>query len=169
MKQILFKLSDGSLAYCRPCAPVAEGETDQAYLDRVAEKTLADNQHDPLWQGATRVADVDPDVIPTDQESWKYREAWDWVTDKPEIDIDMTKARAIKRGHLRQERAVRFQKLDIDYLRADEAGDAQTKKRLQQRKQALRDAPADPRIEKAASLTDLEAITLQSIENGERS
>lgn len=71
---------------------------------------------------------------------------------------DMVKAREIHRTRLRQMRAPLLEALDTDYMRADEAGDQQEKKRIALRKQALRDVTADPAIEAAVSPEALKAV-----------
>lgn len=76
------------------------------------------------------------------------------------ITVNMVKARNIWRDRLRAERKPRMEKLDVEYQRADEAGDAAWKADVANRKQVLRDAPQDPRIDSAATPQDLKLITL---------
>lgn len=76
------------------------------------------------------------------------------------INVDMAKARNIWRDKLRAEREPILKRLDVEYQRADEAGNATLKNDIAQRKQALRDAPQDPRIESAATVQELKLITL---------
>lgn len=76
------------------------------------------------------------------------------------ITVNMVKARNIWRDRLRAERKPRMEKLDVEYQRADEAGDAAWKADVANRKQVLRDAPQDPRIDSAATPQDLTLITL---------
>jgi hypothetical protein len=86
-----------------------------------------------------------------------FRGAWkDAGRGKP--DVDMPKAREIHRNSLRDMRAPILEKLDTDYLRADEAGDQQAKKQVAAKKQALRDITADPRIEAAQTPEELKAV-----------
>ena len=100
---------------------------------------------------------IDPGIIPQDR---TFRVAWRFNGDA--IDHDMTKARNIKRDQLRAERAPLLVALDIDYQRADERGDASEKVRIAGRKQALRDATANPAIEAAQTPDELKAIRLGS-------
>jgi hypothetical protein len=48
--------------------------------------------------------------------------------------------------------------LDTAYMRADEVGDQQEKRRIATQKQALRDVTADPRIDAAATPEELKAV-----------
>lgn len=72
----------------------------------------------------------------------------------------MAKARNIWRDKLRAEREPILKRLDVEYQRADEAGNATLKADIAQRKQALRDAPQDPRIDSAATPDELRRVTL---------
>lgn len=85
-----------------------------------------------------------------------------WVDTGVAIEHDMPKARDIHRNILRRERAVAMADLDAAYMRADEQGDSGKKRAIAQKKQLLRDAPADPRIEAASTIDDLKVITLPS-------
>lgn len=98
---------------------------------------------------------IDPGVVPQDR---TFRNAWVLSGDK--IGHDMEKARAILRDRLRRERAPLLAALDVAYLRAYEADDAAAKADVLVQKQTLRDAPADPQIDAAATVDDLKAITL---------
>lgn len=86
-----------------------------------------------------------------------YRGAW--VDRAGRIDVDMPRARGICRARLRALREPLLAELDTAYMRADEDGDVAAKKSIAARKRALRDAPADPRIDRAASTPELDAIT----------
>jgi len=56
--------------------------------------------------------------------------------------LNKPKARAIKTDQIRPERNERLAALDIDYMRADEAGNVPEKERVAVVKQELRDLPA---------------------------
>lgn len=165
MRQILIKLSDGTLAYSRPCAPVNEGEAEQDYLDRVARETLDKLKRggQPGFDAAQVVAYVAEELIPDARDNalmWKYREAWDWTTPKPEIDIDMPKARDIALRHLRRKRDAELSRLDVEEMKA--ADNAEILARVRSKKQALRDMPVtvQPLLDAAASIADLEKVAL---------
>ncbi len=72
------------------------------------------------------------------------------------ITIDMDKAKEIWRAKIRAARDPLFVPLDIRFQRALESS-ADTAAIVAQ-KQALRDAPDDPRIAAAATLDDLKAV-----------
>lgn len=74
------------------------------------------------------------------------------------ININMNKAKDIWRNKIRQERQPVLEKLDIDYIKAIEEQNTITQQEIISKKQALRDAPADPRIENATDPATLKAI-----------
>jgi len=75
------------------------------------------------------------------------------------ITVDMTKAREIKRDMIRAERNPLLEKLDVEYMRAQEAGDTTLQQEIAAKKQALRDATVDPVIDAAATPDELKAAT----------
>lgn len=79
------------------------------------------------------------------------------------IQVDMTKARDIQRNRIRAQREAQLLALDVAYMRATESGDTATAADVTAQKQALRDAPASPLFEQAATTDDLKAITLDAI------
>ena len=96
---------------------------------------------------------IDEAAVPQD---WTFRNAWKAVG--LDVQIDMPKAREIHKNKLRELRAPQLAALDVEYYRADEAGDAALKKQIVARKQALRDATADPRIAAATTPEQLKAV-----------
>lgn len=100
---------------------------------------------------------------PTDREfrnAWRGKPTAESVAhaEEPRLQVDMPHARQILRDKLRRKRIAKFVELDAEYMRADEAGDQQEKKRIAARKQALRDAPANPAIESAKTPEELKAV-----------
>ena len=81
----------------------------------------------------------------------------------------MNKAKEIWRDKVRAERNEELAKLDVSYMRALEANDVDTQQIIVSKKQALRDAPADPRIENASTVEELKSLDLvnEIINNGE--
>lgn len=69
----------------------------------------------------------------------KFRDAW--RDDGTGIVHDMEHAKRIHLDRMRAARAPLLAALDLDYMRADEAGDATEKLRIASAKQALRDIP----------------------------
>lgn len=88
------------------------------------------------------------------------------------IEIDMNKARDTWRQKIREKRQPVLERLDIDYLRAIETQNGILKSSIENKKQALRDATSDERIERATSAEILklidpvtEIITATALEN----
>ena len=90
-----------------------------------------------------------------------FRNAWQFSG--PAVEVDMTKARGIQKDRLRSERKPKLEELDTQYMLADENGDSAGKKAVAERKKALRDMTADPRIEAAATPEALLALTLDTL------
>ena len=95
---------------------------------------------------------VDAAIIPTDR---TFRDAW--VISGPGLVVDMPKAREIHRWRLRAMRKPMMEALDVDFMRAMEAGDAAKQKDVTAAKQALRDVTVDPMIEAATTPEALKA------------
>lgn len=94
-------------------------------------------------------------VIPTDM---TFRDAWADETPELTIDIDMNKAREIHKNKIREARAPLLAALDVEYQRADEAGDTAAKKAVAAKKQALRDTTKDARLASATTPDRLKAV-----------
>jgi hypothetical protein len=75
------------------------------------------------------------------------------------IFTDMTKAREIKRDMIRAERNPLLEQLDVEFMRAQEAGDTALQQEIAAKKQALRDATVDPVIDAATTPDELKAAT----------
>ena len=98
------------------------------------------------------------EAVPTDR---YFRNAWTHVAtarNAGHIAVDMDKAREIHRDVLRRQRAPLLASADVDYVKADEAEDVAKKAEIRAYKQALRDVPADPRIDAAQTPEELKAI-----------
>lgn len=74
------------------------------------------------------------------------------------INVNMTKAKEIKKDMIRAERAPLLADLDVQFMRAVEAGDTDAQSTIAAKKQALRDATADPAIEAASTPEQLKAV-----------
>jgi len=81
------------------------------------------------------------------------------------ITVDMTKAREIKRDQLRAERKPLLEQLDVEFMRAQEAGDTQKQALIADKKQSLRDVTADPAIDAATTPDELKAVLPNALEN----
>lgn len=74
------------------------------------------------------------------------------------ITINLIKAKEIKKDMVRAERAPLLEALDVQFMRAVEAGDADLQAEISAKKQALRDATKDPAIEAAKTVEQLKAV-----------
>ena len=74
------------------------------------------------------------------------------------IQINMDKARSIKKDMIRAERAPKLEALDVEFMRAVESGDAAKQTEVASKKQALRDATDDPSIASASTPEELKAV-----------
>jgi len=74
------------------------------------------------------------------------------------ININMTKAVEIKKDQIRAERAPLLADLDVQFMRAVEAGDTDAQATIAAKKQALRDATSDPAIASATTPEELKAV-----------
>jgi hypothetical protein len=74
------------------------------------------------------------------------------------ITVNMTKAREIKRDQLRAERKPLLEQLDVEFMRAQEAGDTQKQALIAEKKQSLRDVTDEPAIDAATTPNELKAV-----------
>ena len=74
------------------------------------------------------------------------------------INVNMDKAKNIWRDKVRADRTPYFEQLDVDYLKATESQNVVVKTHIETKKQQLRDAPEDSRIESATTPEELKAI-----------
>ena len=105
--------------------------------------------------GAANVVSIHPidaGDIPQDR---TFRDAWVY---NGKFSHDMPRAREIHRDKMRRVRAPLLAALDIEAIRASEAGDTTKAQDVARRKQALRDVTADPRIDAARTPEELKAV-----------
>jgi len=76
------------------------------------------------------------------------------------IEIDIERAREIRKAQLREQRAPILRELDVRYQRALEDDDSATQLSVTEYKRALRAITDDSRFESAQTLADLTAIRL---------
>jgi predicted dinucleotide-utilizing enzyme len=93
---------------------------------------------------------VDVSAIPSDR---TFRNAWEHCPVNG-AKVNVAKAKVIHLDRLRELRAPKLSALDIAYQRADELGDAQGKRDLAAKKQALRDVTKAALPDDLASLKD---------------
>lgn len=136
-------------------------EPTPEHVDGLIARYVADGH----WTGP--LAPVSWRFVPNDyvdeQADRTFRGAWKDAPGRGKPDVDMPRAREIHRIWLRKLRAPALEQLDNDYLRADERGDALAKKEIADRKQALRDVTADPRIEAARTPEELKAVVPEAL------
>ncbi|MBX9587915.1 MAG: hypothetical protein K2X43_01330 [Hyphomonadaceae bacterium] len=145
MKHIVYTAPDGTVQLCTPYHGDRRlDETEASWYARIANKDVP--------SGSVNIQVIDSSALP----SVNFRNAW--RQDGQRLVIDMPKAREIHRASMRQARAPLLQQLDIEYQRADEAGDAERKKEIAARKQALRDCTKHPDIEAAQTPEELSAV-----------
>jgi len=95
-------------------------------------------------------------TVPTDR---TFRGAWTF-NDKV-VEVDMSKARDIHKDNLRAERAPRLEALDVDYMKALEAGSGAAD--IAAKKKTLRDITADAKIADASTPDALKALDLATL------
>ena len=105
---------------------------------------------------------IDAATVTLPETERRFRAAWTMESDDV-IAVDMALAREIGRDEIRRAREDKFKALDVEYMRlTEEGGDVQP---LIARKQQLRDAPQDQRIDWAQDDVELAAV-LDEILNG---
>ena len=105
-------------------------------LDLIWQRTLADQEK--RGNNPINVAKLEASSLPY---SGSFGRAA-WKQDGATAPVfDMEKARTIKTDQIRPERDKKLAALDIEYIRADEAGDADKKQSIATVKQKLRDIP----------------------------
>ena len=102
------------------------------------------------------VRDASSLTVPTDR---TFRGAWQFNGDA--VEIDMAAARNIHKDNLRAERSPRLADLDVQYMKALEAGSGAAA--IATQKQTLRDITDDARIGSAADPDALKALDLATL------
>ena len=147
MQKIVFTRPDGGLTVIHPILNTVgevDGFTEADALARAWKDVPSD---------AIAALAVDDAALPVDR---SFRDAWTHQGGGV-IVHDMERARAIHKNRLRAARVPLLAALDVQYIKADEAGDIAAKQSVAARKQALRDVTADPRIAAAATIDELKA------------
>ena len=98
-----------------------------------------------------RLLDGEPDL------NDPYRNAWRDVRAARDISHDMPRARKLHRERIRDRRVKLFQKLTEEQERTNRRDDAKLDA-IEAKRQRLRDAPADPRIDAAQTIEELKAV-----------
>lgn len=99
--------------------------SDEEVLDWIIKKDVPEGK-------SYRV--ITKDALPNDR---TFRNAWTDSNPTPTVDVDMTKAKEMHKDTLRVLRVPKLQALDVEYMRALEAGKSTTA--IVKKKQLLRD------------------------------
>ena len=183
MKKIIYTRPDGGLSVVHPMegarlafsitlangAVLPEGSTDPLPADAIlrhwpvagAVANWAETEDQFVVRllassvpaDAVNVQIVDGTAIPKDR---TFRNAW--VYSNGIVSHDMGKCRAIHRANLRSIRAPLLVKLDVEYMRALEAGDQSQCSAIAAKKNSLRDVTDDPAIDSASTPEELKTI-----------
>jgi len=148
-KRILWRMPDGKIAVTTPCAPVLENESEEEYLDRIAQK-LIDDGVATAW---TRLPNCQCTEIPEDRE---YRNSWDH--DGQKIIHNMGVAREIHMTNIRSQRNAQLEKIDVEVRKA--YGDGERIAQLEAEAQRLRDIPQTirPQLNAATTIEELREV-----------
>lgn len=119
---------------------------------------IAESEITPLSEMLEGIPqELEPIVIEEDEiPDNSYIRAWVLNNDNKKIEIDMIKARDVVRKRIRFARERHLQKLDVEFQRALETN--QNTEEIVNKKQVLRDAPEDPRIDAAQTVEELESL-----------
>lgn len=152
MRKIVYTRPDGGISVVHPVRntfpkleELSDAEIEQRAWDRLPASAI-----NPQWVAA--------DQIPADR---TFRNAWKAGSGK--VEHDMAKAREIHKENLRSMRAPLMAALDVEYIKADELGDAAKKAQIAAKKQALRDVTRDARITAAATPDELKAVIPEAL------
>jgi hypothetical protein len=151
--------ADGGLTVLRVVtAEYAEDGSVRWTIDPTPEY-IADIVAKHNWQGP--LAPVSWRTVPNEfvdgSESRSFRNAWcDDGGVKP--GHDMVKARDIHMDRIRVERDKELERLDAEYMRADEQGNILLKQQLAAQKQTLRDLPTTFDLTVARTAEELDAL-----------
>jgi len=83
--------------------------------------------------------------------------------------VDITRAKKIWKNVIREERDRKLKELDIDFMKALETGNMEQQASISAKKQQLRDATDDPRIEAATTIDELKTIVPVGLEESTES
>lgn len=146
MDRLIYTAPDGRLKVVIPDAKFVEKHEDA--MERLKEKIRA-KENDPL----SDMEQVPESAISPDR---TFRNAWKKKTGG--IDIDLSKARDIAKDIIRQERPPVLERLDAEYFKAHEIGDALKLEEVVNNKVKARDATEDTRIRDAKTPDDLKSV-----------
>lgn len=149
-KVIVWTRPDGGVSVTIPVDSQGAGETEQAWLNRIAAKAQADGAIPAGW---TRAGDVDASSLPS---SRQFRNSWQWSGSN--IVQDLTKAKTVLRDRLEEKFTTVFKRLQVERLKAE--GDVPAVAAIDADLTAKRTLRASVRaqIDAASTLAELRAI-----------
>ena len=133
MNYVIVKETENGLSITYPCAPLLDGETEQQYLTRIAEKDVGGEYYFVLKSD-----------LPYDD---YFRNAWE--KNGSDVSVDMEKAKSIHMGVIRKARDAALKLLDIETLKGND---------VQAQKQVLRDIPQTFDLSTANTPEELKAL-----------
>lgn len=99
-------------------------------------------------------------TVPSDR---NFRDSWVLNGNRKVITEDLATAKTLFKEKIREVRKPLLEALDVDYMKALEAGNSSAQTTAKNKKQALRDAPAASAITNASNITELKAAWDTSI------
>ena len=166
-KVIVVKNDDGSVAVVHP-APAMFDINSRDRNELHAKGTLHINATDDqvydfiilrskLEGKSYRKAQLT--ALPTDR---VFRNAWTDDNPTETVDIDLPKAKEIKKDYFRELRKPKLDALDVEFMRAVEVDDKRLQKEISDKKQALRDVTS---LELPDDIEALKAFTPDILED----
>lgn len=145
-KKIIFTDDDNKVIQLHPSPEYISqfDSEDQAITAIIAKDIPADKQSSAII--------IDKSKVP----NRKFRDAW--KQESSSVVEDMTKAKAIHMDRIRVYRNTELDKEDINYQRAIEADDNDTKAAVATKKQALRNIPQTFDLSGASNGEELDAL-----------
>ena len=140
MKRIVIKRDDGGVSIMQILEEADSTEAVRKWQTTAKEKYVSFRE-----------------IEAADLPNRDFRNAWTDDLAGPQIDVDMPRAKDIHLGRIRERRKEKFEELDVEYMKALEAGDSFAQTTAKNKKQALRDAPAASAITDASNTTELKA------------
>jgi hypothetical protein len=138
-KVIVYNQEDGIMAVCIPA------NNSGLSIEEIAEKDVPKGIKYKIID-RKELSHLDNSI---------FRDAW-VLNGKMKPIVNMEKAKKIWKDIIRQARKIAFEDLDIQYMRATEAGDDTTE--IVSKKQKLRDFTNNPEIESANTIEELQII-----------
>ncbi len=142
MNIIIFKNKDKSCGIIYPSASLFEKDSKDRVLLRNKGIDFSNDEEIIRWIAKKDVPAGLPyriTKISNIPENRCFREAWHDENLTETVDIDIEKAKKVKKNELRKVRAEIFIKLDIDFQKALEEGDNIKRNEIIKKKQELRD------------------------------